>query len=187
MSDSDFHSQHGEDRWIVENLPLPTQGRFCEVGAYDGVKSSNTYYFEKALGWTGDLIEPDPMLAWECIQNRSARTWCCAAGLETTGIFYLNMEDRGMSGFLSAGKPIHVLIRRLDWLLFFQHVDLLSIDTEGTELDVWQSIGTLRPKIVIIEYLTLGTPPRDGEIVERFTRDGYREVHRTPCNLIFTR
>jgi hypothetical protein len=71
-------------------------------------------------------------------------------------------------------------------------LDLLSIDTEGTELDVWESlaIGPLqlhKPRIVVMEYRTCDEPPQDVPIVERMTRDGYKEVSRTLCNLIFVR
>ena len=107
--------------------------------------------------------------------------------METHGVFYINDEDRGLSGFKSKGRAIQVLIRKLDWLMNYTAVDLLSIDTEGTELDVWSSIGNLRPNIVIMEYQTCDQPPQDQAIVERMTTDGYREVHRTPHNIIFIR
>lgn len=184
----EFHSQCGEDKWILENLKPPV-GTFCEVGAFDGLLSSNTKAFED-LGWTGILVEADPYVAASCWKNRKARTWCCAVGLETNGIFHIDLNDRGLGGFLTDGVPMDVIIKRLDWLIWasdLKHVDLLSIDTEGTELEVWESIGMIRPNIVIIEYQTTNHPPKDVEIVERLTRDGYKEVHRTQYNLIFTR
>ena len=36
------------------------KGFFIEAGAYDGADISNTFYFEKVLGWTGILVEPNP-------------------------------------------------------------------------------------------------------------------------------
>jgi hypothetical protein len=35
-------------------------GFFIEAGAHDGVEASNTLYFEKKMGWTGLLVEPNP-------------------------------------------------------------------------------------------------------------------------------
>ena len=35
-------------------------GFFIEAGAFDGEHLSNTLYFEKKLGWTGLLVEPNP-------------------------------------------------------------------------------------------------------------------------------
>jgi hypothetical protein len=54
-----FYSQFGEDRWIVDNLKLPKNGFFIDVGAADGITFSNTYYFEKQ-GWKGLCFEPNP-------------------------------------------------------------------------------------------------------------------------------
>jgi len=133
-------------------------------------------------------VEADPYLAARCWQNRKALTWCCAVGLKTHGVFYVNEFDRGLSGFEADGKPMTVLTKPLDWLLAasgIQKLDLLSVDVEGTELEVWESIGEVRPTIVVMEYRTGCLPPKDKEIVERMMRDGYREVHRTAYNLIF--
>jgi FkbM family methyltransferase len=44
---------------------------FLEVGANDGVRQSNTYYFQKRKAWNGILIEPVPRLAQRCRKNRS--------------------------------------------------------------------------------------------------------------------
>lgn len=184
----EYHSQCGEDRWIEENLK-PSVGTFCEVGAFDGVMSSNTYHFEK-LGWTGILVEADPYLAAKCHDNRKAMTWCCASGNPWYGLFHINFSDRGLSGMKAAGTPIYVPVFPLHLLLSASgmgELDLLSIDTEGTELTVWNTIGDYRPKIVIMEYQTCDQPSNDKAIIERMEVDGYKEVHRTQYNLIFTR
>lgn len=46
-------------------------GFFIEVGANDGVRQSNTKYFEDNWGWKGILIEPIPALYEACKKNRS--------------------------------------------------------------------------------------------------------------------
>jgi hypothetical protein len=68
-------------------------------------------------------------------------------------------------------------------------IDLLSIDTEGTEIDVWRSFDSEvhQPEIVIIEFNTLGLPLKDREVIEELERGPYRVVHRTHANLIFHR
>lgn len=35
-------------------------GVFFDIGAHDGVSLSNTYFFEKELGWSGICLEPIP-------------------------------------------------------------------------------------------------------------------------------
>lgn len=184
----EFHSQFGEDRWIEENLK-PAVGNFCEIGAYDGVASSNTLHFEK-LGWSGLCVEAVPRLAAQCQANRKCLVWCCAAGPLAFSRFYLNPNDAGAGGLSRAGVPIPVICAPLSDLIFhsgFERIDLLSIDTEGTELEVWRTVGLYRPAIVILEYRVFDEPPTDQAVVSTMTSYGYREVHRTHCNLIFTR
>lgn len=183
-----YYSQHGEDRWIIENLK-PEVGIFCEVGAYDGVKASNTLAFEE-LGWRGLVIEAVPELAAQCRANRNAITWCCAVGYPSLTGFYINPNDAGAGGLNRPGLGIRMVVRPL-WELIeasqCAKIDLLSIDTEGTELDVWENIGLYRPKILIVEYRTFDEPPQDAVMLDRLSRDGYRLVHKTECNLILTR
>ena len=52
-------SQVGQDVWLNNNIfKNKKNGVFVEVGAFDGVGGSNTYFFEKELNWSGILIEP---------------------------------------------------------------------------------------------------------------------------------
>src|SRR5439155_17808987 len=46
------------------------KGFFVEAGANDGIKQSNTLFFEKYYRWKGILIEPIPELAEKCRINR---------------------------------------------------------------------------------------------------------------------
>ena len=45
-------------------------GFFIELGAYDGILSSNTAFFEKYKKWKGFLIEPLKDKYQECVKNR---------------------------------------------------------------------------------------------------------------------
>lgn len=190
----DSYSQHGEDLWILGNLRPPEKGVFVEVGAYDGMLSSNTLLYEQ-LGWRGICIEADPLNASYCANNRKASTVCAAIG-SNVGIhrFFINKQDRGLSGLCREPGDqmleIGVAVVRLEHVIEthgFKSVDLLSIDTEGTEIDAWRSIGGLRPPIVILEHFTLGQPPNGEAIKAEMAAEGYTMVHVTPCNMIFHR
>ena len=52
-----FIGETGQDKWVVEFFKAKRNGYFVDVGAYDGVEGSNTYYLEKVLGWSGICIE----------------------------------------------------------------------------------------------------------------------------------
>ena len=45
-------------------------GTFVEIGANDGLRQSNTYYFERMRNWKGVLIEPIPHLYKQCKKLR---------------------------------------------------------------------------------------------------------------------
>lgn len=185
-----WHSQFGEDKWLFEQGLCGVSGTFCEVGAYDGVSGSNTLAFEE-MGWTGVCVEPDPAFAMLSAHNRKASTLACAIG--TGGsfqLFHVNQADRGTSGLkrIKTGNHIVVPVCRLDDLFLLTGApDLLSVDTEGSELEVWDTIGGYRPRVVIMEFWTQPNPPQSESIVKQMTADGYQEVHRTEANLIFVK
>jgi len=58
---------------MIENLEKYLKfrnGFFLEVGTFDGVSYSNTFYLEKKLNWKGVLIEPAFENYLSCIKNR---------------------------------------------------------------------------------------------------------------------
>ena len=62
-------SQNGEDVLIHGFFGGRRTGFYVEVGAYDGVGFSNTYFLD-ALGWEGILVEPAPDQAEACRRSR---------------------------------------------------------------------------------------------------------------------
>jgi FkbM family methyltransferase len=66
-----YYSQIGQDAYYIERIINGrTQGRFLDVGAHDGIQTSNTYALEKELQWTGICVEANPTLAKQCELNR---------------------------------------------------------------------------------------------------------------------
>ena len=184
------HAQFGEDIWVHANLPHIPIRTFCEVGAYDGIESSNTFAFEK-LGARGICVEADSEMAQRCMKNRVSPTYCCAIGkVNGTELFYVNHGARGNSGLARPGTPENVRVYTLYDVLKLAGLttlDLLSIDAEGTELDVIAGMGPIRPEIIIAEFWTQPNPPIPDTIKGGIEPLGYKEVHRTEANLIFTK
>ena len=69
-----YQSQMGQDlflnRWLFRDRG---PGFFVDVGAFDGVLGSNTWFFEKRLGWTGVAFEPNPPEFAALCRTRSCR------------------------------------------------------------------------------------------------------------------
>lgn len=169
-----FYSQWGEDRAIASVVFNEGPSFFVDVGAYDGVRDSNTYYFE-LMGWKGICVEPHPHYFPICAKNRPNSQCLNLAAWEEDGYsteFYDTMpgnvarigrldglkKTMGMYPGIKVGDPIRVRTKTLD-TIFREHwvprgFGLLSIDVEGTEFNVLRGLTLEKylPRFVIIEY-----------------------------------
>lgn len=168
-----FYSQCGEDRAIASIFD-ESPSFFVDVGAFDGVKGNNTYYFE-LMGWKGICVEPHPINFPICAKNRPNSQCLNLAAWEEDGHsteFYATIPG-GASRIgrldelkktlkvyteMEVSGPIRVQTRTLD-SIFQEHgvprgFGLLSIDVEGTELNVLRgfTLKNYLPRFVIIEY-----------------------------------
>lgn len=173
----------------MANLRLPDTGVFVEVGAHDGIELSNTYYFEQC-GWTGLVIEPNPDVQKALHRNRKCAIMDCAIGNPDEPKPYFVHPISAWSGFNRRGRQVGVTVKRLDTALMevgITRIDLLSLDTEGSELEIWHTFDHRRwnPRIVIVEFSTAGLPSAEEETKRVLKTCEYQLVHRTNCNLIF--
>ena len=186
-----YQAQHGEDRWLEHYFRGAKSGFFVEVGAYDGLVLSNTFFLE-SLGWRGILVEPVPEKARRCRENRPhARVFECAAVAPgTPAEIQFDLVEGGEVYSTSAMTPEHaarlveygltrrsiaVSTRTLDSILEEvapKRVDFVSIDVEGAELDVLRGfdLDVWHPRVVMIE---VNTPRRSDEIARLFRSAGY--------------
>lgn len=194
-----FCSQFGEDRWIFEHINLPENGVFVDVGAGHPVHLSNTYFFERN-GWTGLCIDADPT-QYEVLKRQRANVEWSAISPEEGEIEFSQSYLPELSSTLSRSEynkwmkvslkeTIQVPSVRLETLLEkyrIAEIDLLDIDVEGTELEVWKTFDYKKhnPKVVIVEYYTLGLPDHSTEIKNFFLDLSYQLVHTTCSNFIF--
>lgn len=70
-----FYSQQAEDFFIYRNFinQYCEDGIFLELGACNGIKYSNTLFFEKNLGFKGILIEPVEKMFKDLKKNRKKK------------------------------------------------------------------------------------------------------------------
>ncbi|MBD0264348.1 MAG: FkbM family methyltransferase [Tolypothrix sp. Co-bin9] len=194
-----FHSQFGEDRYIFEKIELPQKGVFVDIGAGHPIFYSNTYFFEKN-GWKGVCIDADinqvnllkaerSNVEWAAISLEEGEIEFFPAFLPELSTTKQKYEHEGLIK-IPFKDSVKVLSFRLETILEKHNIgviDILDIDVEGTELEVW---GTFdyekhRPQVVIIEYYGLGLSDKSEKIKEFFSKLPYRLVHITCSNLIF--
>jgi len=60
--------------FIAQLYPKPYKGFFVEAGALDGEYMSHTLDLEMVNGWTGLLVEPDPM-NFNKLRQKHRRAW----------------------------------------------------------------------------------------------------------------
>lgn len=194
-----YYSEYGEDRWLNENVELPDQGVFVDVGAGDGVSRSNTYGLEK-IGWTGVCIEADPRVAEQLVATRKQ----CFLGVvhiyDGVVNFHLSNQDPALSRVdidevheYDQYKRTMMQCTTLGNMLslkYIHQIDLLSIDVEGLELEILRNFfitGYQRPRIIIVEYNTAGLPDASDALINFFVDKPYKLIHKTEANLIFKR
>ncbi|MFF5051723.1 FkbM family methyltransferase [Micromonospora sp. NPDC000663] len=186
-----YFGQWGEDRWLVEHLRVPALGVFVDIGAGDGVRGSNSRYFEDA-GWTGLCVDPDPRNQAALARRRCSVRTCAVADSAGRRDFSMFDAKPSWSGLGERGEGYTLTTVEcctLDGLLGeagIERIDLLSIDVEGNELDVWASFDADRhqPGIVIVEYDDDRPERTARRIREVLGTERYELRHRTPANLI---
>lgn len=185
-----FHGNDFEDRYLVVNYDLPDKGVFVDIGAGpDGIQGSNSYHFEKN-GWKVICAEADPRNYNPIMLNRKNAYFGVISSIPGKVKFNLGNESNDVSGILrseSNGNKVielpSITLERLLELFKVKHVDILSIDTEGTEYDVFSTIGTIRPRLLIIEVITQGM--FNLAIEQQICDYGYHVMAEIGANLIF--
>lgn len=184
-------SQRFQDLLVLYLTGGKQGGYFVEFGAADGVTLSNTWALEMHHNWTGVLAEPSRVWAEQLSANRGVkidlRCVHSTSGLEVE--FEEDGSDALLSGLANVRNATRLqrrgpAVRRytvetvsLDDLLRDaaapQGFDYLSVDTEGTELEILSAfdLGHWRPSVVTVE-----TNENSAQISKLFTEHGYRQI-----------
>ena len=200
------YSQFGEDKIIQSYFPQDYKGVCIDVGAVDGISMSNSYHFE-LHGWFCISAEANPDMYEALKMNRVAAVHCAvgsedkleiefnvvnlsAQGGNETAVSAVTIDERLLRqhDFL---KPIiykvNVPMKTLDTILkdypAIDKIDFVSIDTEGTELEVLKGFDIARwmPKLFVIE-----NNYNDPWIEEYLKPFGYTKVLRNEVNDFYT-
>jgi FkbM family methyltransferase len=166
-------------------------GYFVEVGANEPKQWSQTFHLEER-GWTGVLIEPQPLLAEKLRQQRTAKVYAVACSSPANAGKSMTLHLAGGRSSLDAeffafqlprDSSIEVPIKTLDQVLIDTGapapVDLVSIDVENHEIEVLAGFDIQRwqPRLLLIEDHV-----RNLRLHRYLRSHGYKWVRRTALN-----
>ncbi len=130
-----IYSQFGEDgviRKIFEIIGSRSKVS-VEFGAWDGFYLSNTANLWVNEGWKGVLIECDRSRFNDLVKN--VHSYNCVPVNRAVG------KD--------SHDCLETILREIN---FSDPIDLLSIDIDGNDYYIFQSLAYLRPRVIICEY-----------------------------------
>lgn len=179
-----------QDLWVLHELKEKRNGYFVEFGACDGVTLSNTLLLEKTYGWQGALAEP--ARTWHAALYRNRNCYIsdkCIYQSDGLEVLFNEVDIGELSGVNDViGNDFHADFRRdarqypvatisLDRFLSEarapRRIDYLSIDVEGSEFDVLQSLDFTAHDIALISVEHNFSESRQG-IYNLLTGMGYR-------------
>ncbi len=164
-------SQVGQDLFVLHTLGNRRDGYFVEFGATNGVSLSNTCLLERSYGWQGICAEPSRRWHPELKKNRR-----CA--IDTRCVWsrtgdHLRFAESGDAVYSTlkafADSDSHAELRRgaveydvttvslVDLLASHgapAEIDYLSIDTEGSELEILAAhdFDRYRFRVITVEH-----------------------------------
>jgi len=196
-----FHPELESD--VLKLTGNPTKGFYVDIGAHNGVEGSNTKYFEE-LGWDGVCIEPHPDVFKQLEQNRKCEKLNCAIWDRDTQVDFLAISGYSemLSGIIESYDPRHVAringevssrggstkvvkvdAKKFESVITREHIDFLSVDTEGSELQILKKIDFSKYDVKVI---CVENNFANKEFFDFFTERGYK-FYKTylNCDQIF--
>lgn len=198
------YSQSKEQQAIL-NYFGTFKGTFLDIGANDGITFSNTYALA-LLGWKGIAIEPSPK-AYKKLKelydsNNNVDVCNFAIGkidgsliLKESGSILGNgdvalvssFDESEVERFKSVTSWEDVSVKCMTWDSFqkiaIKKYDFISMDIEGSELDVLPNIDLTYVKMLCIEWNS--KPELKKEFDKYMT--GFKVIYTSAENLIYAR
>ena len=185
------YSQLGQDLEVVNFYNKKTEGFFIEIGASDGIELSNTYLLEKMYNWKGICVEPIPSRFELLCENRPnsfcsnkavyyesnkevmfdiANTYDLLSGISDNIDCHKKSVDCNKTTIMVTTISLNDLLKQYKSPLF---IDYLSLDTEGSELEILKSVDFQKYTFGLIDVEHNYVEPRRTQIRDLLTSNGY--------------
>ena len=200
-------SQYGQDQVVYDLLGQPKDGVYVDIGANDGLTFSNSLFFEEKK-WSGLCVEPHPT-AYKALKEARSCQCLNACVLSTdTKVDFLVVEGPAhmLSGIVSLMKEDHfnridsaiqesggykevTQIEALNPITFLNrysisHIDYLSIDTEGSEIEILKHFDF---KKINVKVIGVENGSRSPEIFDYLNHTGYKLEACVGCDEIYSK
>lgn len=191
-----FYSQFGEDEWIANNLQLPVDGFYLDVGCGHPERESNTAFL-RDLGWSGIAVDGNKAWQGDWDAAVAAAAGCGKTefavrviGRKTERVRFdirtvpeHSRIDHGAEGC----NKVHLAYSLDDflWTRWVPKMDFLSLDLEGGEFDALMGLRW-RPQIIVSEFNTWGIG-QDFRVRDYLLENGYDIAHQTYANIIYVK
>src|SRR6187549_1146013 len=161
-------SQTGEDLILETLMPDKKTGLYVDIGANHPIKFNNTFLFHNK-GWSGINIEPNPSrLWWFKIFRKSDTNLNIGIGKEKSEIdFYVfythtlsTFDKNSADEYQKMGHKIKKIIKVpilplssvLEKYAKNKEIDIMSIDTEGYDMNVLESNdwNRFKPRFIVL-------------------------------------
>ncbi len=188
-------SQIFQDLFVLNELNFKEGGYFIEIGAANGKYLSNTYLLEKNFNWKGLVVEPARIWEQDIKKNRDCDiSNDCVYSESDLKIEFNETEKPEFSTVnfdLEKQEDSHEQLRKINNTIYElktisinnlfenfnvpKNFDYLSIDTEGTEFEIINSLDfdTYNISIITIEHNY--TPNRE-KIYSLLKNNNYKRV-----------
>jgi FkbM family methyltransferase len=198
-----YYSQFEQDKVVYESyFQDKTNGYFVDIGAHDGVTFSNSKFFEE-LGWTGVCAEPNPIVfeqlqsvrKCKCVKKAiadkigHAQFFQIVEGADMLSGLVDEFSQKGIKNIYSNLESedggfdyIDVELDLFDNIVDQTEIDFLSIDTEGNELKILQTIDFSKYNIKVI---TLENNEYDSRFVNFLSSKDFTFVKRLGCDELY--
>lgn len=192
-----FYSQQGEDIFIYRNFInlKTTDGVFVELGGCDGITYSNTKFFEDEFNFKGVLIEPTKQYNNMIINRPNCENYNLAVGYNDEPVIFLgDGATAGVSNLMTEqfkkswhttsyeyyvnSMPFCKILEKSN----IKYIDLLSIDVEGGELMVLETMNWNIPVYVVLIELDNHNPVKDEKCREMLRLKGFIFYNRMCIN-----
>uniref|UniRef100_A0A8D8RJD1 Protein Star n=1 Tax=Cacopsylla melanoneura TaxID=428564 RepID=A0A8D8RJD1_9HEMI len=151
LESTDVDPSMGQATQVRRALKDMKNGFFIECGALDGETRSNTLFMERYLDWSGLLIEADPLNFYDMLKkHRKAQMSPSCLSVHPYATVVRFEQNKNMGKIREPDESEDLSKRYVDVQCFplvtyllamnITTVDYFSLDVEGSELQVLQTI-----------------------------------------------